>query len=136
MHILEIKLQQQSVNLAGKTFSEVIGFVMSFYTPAETSSLINDFNRAVSADKIVEQSNSLAYANVGLSPFDVDSNNVLTMRLIIKDISSICADVFDPPNVGFNPIKKYFDSNPANGSYSLKVFDLSGNDVTVVYSKV
>jgi hypothetical protein len=98
---------------------EISTYILSFLTDEEKQQSIADM--------------TVCIENAWLHPTD---DFDLTITFIAHQIEHLCENLFDPPKVGVNPIKNYFDANPGEGSYDLTVLDSNGNDVTSMYSKL
>lgn len=110
-------------------------YVLSFYSDEEKASFNADLENCYNNAWLHPTHDYDYYAGLGKQVISVDSaTNTLKVTYIIHNIDQICPNLFDPPKVGLNPFKKYIDENPGEGTYTFKVFDSNGNDVTSEHS--
>lgn len=137
MHFIKLHLRSNRVVFSTMNGNEIGAYLFSFLTDEEQASLTADLNYCIENAWIHPSGDVEFYTNLGIQPYSVDpATNELTITFIAHHIEHLCEHLFDPPKVGVNPIKNYFDANPSEGSYDITVVDSNGNDVTSTYSKL
>jgi len=137
MHFIKIHLRSNRVVFSTMGGQEISTYILSFLTDEEKQQSIADMTVCIENAWLHPTDDFNFYTSLGIQPYEVDAvNNELTITFIAHQIEQLCENLFDPPKVGVNPIKNYFDANPGEGSYDLTVVDSNGNDVTSTYSKL
>jgi len=137
MYFLELSLNSSRVIFSTMTNSQISHYIMSFYSDEEKESFESDLQECYNKAWIHPYFDVEYYANLGKQPIRVNSEtNTLTATFIIHNIDGVCESLFDPPKIGFNPVKNFIDANPDEGTCSMKLFDSNGNDLTDQYSYV
>lgn len=137
MHFIKIHLTSSRVVFSTMNGNEIGTYLFSFLNDEEKALLTTDMNHCLENAWIHPTGDTEFYNNLGIQPYTVNSaTNELTITFIAHQIEYLCENLFDPPKVGVNPIKNYFDANPSEGSYDLTILDSNGNDVTSTYSKL
>jgi hypothetical protein len=115
-------------------------YLFSFYTAEQQAQFgiamkqITDEGVIISHDT---DSDLAIYQAKGVVPLSVDTaNNSITVRYLLNKPEVFCGrfvndwDAATGNNMA--PLADYF-SNPVNGSYSFKIYDTNGTDVTATY---
>jgi hypothetical protein len=137
MHFIKIHLTSNRVVFSTMNVNEITTYLFSFLTDEEKVSTNTDLAFCIENAWLHPVDDFAFYSSLGIQPYSVDpATNELTVTFIAHQIEHLCENLFDPPKVGVNPVKNYFDANPSEGSYDLTVLDSNGNDVTSMYSKL
>ena len=137
MHFIEVRFKSNRVVFSAMTPAQIGHYLLSFFSDEERTSLEADLAYCVENSWLHPTDDVDYYASLGKQMFKVDpETDELTITYIAHYIEHLCANLFDPPKVGINPVKRFIDEHPTEGSYSLSVFDSNGNDVTSLYSTI
>lgn len=137
MHFIQIHFTSNRVVFSTMTPVQIGHYVTSFFNDEEKAALESDLQFCVENAWLHPLEDHEFYASLGKQLFEVNPDtNELTVTYIAHQIEHLCANLFDPPKTGINPVKNYVDANPGEGNYRLTVVDSNGNDVTSTYSKV
>jgi hypothetical protein len=135
MIIVQTILNLKRLQLGGMNNSSISSYIFSFYNDEQKASFYADLANCVANGWLADPRDDAAYVSAGAEQFSVDLvNNRVTTTFLINNVDMVCPNLFDPPKVGVNPVKEYFDSHPEEGTYGVRVIDEQGNDRTSEYS--
>jgi hypothetical protein len=137
MHFIEAHFKSNRVVFSTMTPDQIGHYLFSFFSDEERASFEADLAYCVENSWLHPIEDVDYYASFGKQLFKINpETNDLIITYIAHYIENLCSNLFDPPKVGVNPIKRFIDENPTEGTYSLVVIDSNGNDVTSTYSKL
>ena len=138
MYKLEISLVLHKMPISTNP-AWITNYIFSFYTEEQKASFAQEtFN--VVADGIMHSlEDAAAYDLAGTEPISVNTfENKITVRYLLIKPELFCErwhNTWDPDQANnMKPIQTYFDTHPDEGSYSFKIFDDEGVDVTSNYT--
>lgn len=135
MHFIQIHFTSSRVVFSTMTPVQIGHYLTSFFNDEEKATLESDLRFCIDNAWLHPLEDNEFYASLGKQLFKVDPDaNELIVTYIAHQIEHLCANLFDPPKIGLNPIKSFIDANPSEGNYFVEVFDSNGNDVTSNYS--
>ncbi len=135
MIIVQTILNLKRLQLGGMNKNSIYTYIFAFYNDAQKASYFADLANCVSNGWLTNPDDITAYESAGVEQFSIDLvNNRVTITFLINNVDMVCPNLFDPPKVGVNPVKEYFDSHPEEGTYSVRVIDEAGNDITALHS--
>lgn len=137
MFKLEISLTLHKLPI-GATGAWVNNYIFSFFTEEQRTAFFQETAQCVKDGIIHSLEDAAAYELAGTTPLSVNVyDNKVTIRYLLIKPELFCerfVNDWDPTQANnMEPIKKYFDSHPEEGTYTFKVFDDEGVDVTPTY---
>jgi hypothetical protein len=137
MFKLEITLTPQNVSIMND-IGWAINYIFSFYTEEQKTQFNVEMEDIVARGNVVSHNDLEAYTTAGVAPMTINTDtNSIVVRYLLNDPEEFCslfANDWDPLVANnMEPIKSHFDQNPSNGTYSFKIYDSNGGDVTHTY---
>jgi hypothetical protein len=138
MYKLEISLVLYQMPISANG-AWITNYIFSFYNEGERLTFQNEMAACVNDGIMHSTDDMVAYDLAGTTPVSVNtSENKITIRYLLIKPELFCErwhNTWDPDQANnMKPIQTYFDTHPDEGSYSFKVFDDEGVDVTSNYT--
>jgi hypothetical protein len=137
MFKLEITLAPTTVSVVND-IEWAVNYIFSFYTEAQRTQFGIEMADIVSKGIIVPHDDLTVYTGAGVAPMTIDTvTNSIVVRYLLNNPGEFCAlfaNDWDPAAANnMEPIKSHFDQHPENGTYSFRMYDVNGADVTYAY---
>lgn len=134
MKVLELYFTSYKVTFADMTQQQVVDYLHSFHTPEEWEEYQRDFANACVQGWTHNPSDVEFYLRNGVEPLTIRSDtNTVIVRFIVFDIEKLCANVYDPPHPGVDPLRRQMALDSGFGVASMRLIDESENDVGSQY---
>jgi hypothetical protein len=116
----------------------ITNYIFSLYTDEQRLAFQNETYACVSEGIMHSLDDTIAYDLAGTQPVTVNTfENKFTIRYLLIKPELFCerfVNDWDPSKANnMAPIQDYFNAHPEEGSYSFKVIDDEGVDVTPTY---
>ena len=137
MFKLEITLTPKNQTVVDE-IAWAVNYIFSFFTEAQRTQFSVEMADMVSKGIIIGYDDLTVYNSAGIAPMTIDTaTNSIVVRYLVNSPGDFCAQFVNDwdPDVANNmePIKSHFDQHPENGTYSFRIYDVNGADVTQAY---
>jgi len=134
MKVLEIIFTPNKITLANMNTDQIVDYIFSFHTPEERHQFQEDFVNCCNKGWIHLHSDREFHERNGIEPMTVNADsNTIILRFAIYNVEETCANLFDPPKVGVEPLRKKLEEDPTLGVYRMRLIDETEQDIFAQY---